>query len=162
MGLLRKPVRLRRTHPVVPGGHPAPLPRWLTSPGQVSGAVARSTLLAIFSLNHSAIGKTTHASGTAAAHVRYVTRRQAQPEIVARLIPEDRNAARAWMERHEQTSRKNARVCDKLIVALPVELTPSQRLALVRDFADQISEGRVPYLSLIHIFARQAGTAGRT
>ena len=108
------------------------------------------TALAIYSLNHSAIGKTTHATGTAAAHVRYITRIQAKPDIVAHLIPENRNQARAWMNEQEASGRKNARVCDKLILALPVELTPSQRIKLLRDFADQITEGRAPYYGAIH------------
>ena len=106
--------------------------------------------MAIYSLNHSAIGKTTHASGTAAAHVRYITRIQAKPDIVANLIPENRNKAQAWMNAQEACGRKNARVCDKLIIALPLELTPPQRIALLRDFADQITEGRAPYFAAIH------------
>lgn len=106
--------------------------------------------MAIYSLNHSAIGKTTHASGTAAAHVRYITRIQAKPDIVASLMPENRNKAQAWMNEHEACGRKNARVCDKLILALPIELTRDQRINLLRDFADQITEGRAPYYGAIH------------
>ena len=106
--------------------------------------------MAIYSLNHSAIGKTTHGTGTAAAHVRYITRIQAKPDIVASHMPANRNQAQAWMNAHEATGRKNARVCDKLILALPLELSPPQRLALLRDFADRITEGRAPYYGAIH------------
>lgn len=112
--------------------------------------------MAIYSLNHSAIGKQTHAAGTAGAHVRYVTRKQAVPEIIANLIPANRNEARAWMEKHEAESRKNARVCDKLIVALPIELDAAQRLALARDFAAKLTEGRVPYYGAIHAAGKDA------
>ena len=133
MGLLRKPV-LR-------GGPEGP---W------------RLPIVAIYSLNHSAIGKTTHASGTAAAHVRYITRIQAKPDIVANLVPENRNQAQAWMNAQEASGRKNARVCDKIILALPLELTPPQRIALLRDFADQITEGRAPYFAAIHAAGKDA------
>lgn len=112
--------------------------------------------MAIFSLNHSAVGKTTHAPGTAGAHVRYITRTQAEPDVVANLIPEDRNAARAWILRHEIASRKNARVCDKLIIALPLEFDANQRRAVLKDFADRITEGRAPYFAAIHAAGKDA------
>lgn len=107
--------------------------------------------MAIYSLNHTAIGRTTHAVGTAGAHVRYITRAGAEPLVLAHLIPEDRNQARSWMNQHEQESRKNGRVCDKLILALPVELNPQQRAALLRDFAHQITaDGSIPWYGAIH------------
>jgi len=107
--------------------------------------------VAIYSLNHSAIGRTTHADGTAGAHIRYITRAGAEPVVLAHLIPEDRNQARSWMNHHEQESRKNGRVCDKLIFALPVELNPQQRAALLRDFAHQVTDGgKIPWYAAIH------------
>ena len=124
--------------------------------GPSDAAVSQGSFMAIFSLNHSAIGKMTHAAGTSGAHVRYITRTQAQPDIVAHLIPADRNAARAWMLEHEGASRKNARVCDKLILALPVELDAKQRRALLQDYADQVTGGQAPYFAAIHAAGKDA------
>lgn len=106
--------------------------------------------MAIYSLNHSAIGRTTHAPGTAAAHVRYITRQSAARLVLAERMPEAPHQARAWLDAQEQTERKNGRVIDKVMVALPRELTPEQRAALVREFADEVTQGRASWLAAIH------------
>ncbi|RMJ20948.1 hypothetical protein PHISP_08186 [Aspergillus sp. HF37] len=43
--------------------------------------------------------------------------------------------ARAWLDRQEEADRKNARVIDKVTIALPRELNAVQRVELVRAFA---------------------------
>ena len=110
--------------------------------------------MAIYSLHHSAIGKTTHAAGTAGAHVRYVTRvRAAAAVLSARMpvaAPGKADQTRAWFDAEETASRKNARVADKLMLALPIELDAEQQVDLVRRFAEVATAGRAPWLAAIH------------
>ena len=106
--------------------------------------------MAIFSLSHSTVGKTTHAAGTAGAHARYVCREGAARVILGEHMPTDREAARAWLDTQEVADRKNARVIDKVMLALPVELDAAKRVELVHDFAAEIGQGRIAWLAGIH------------
>jgi hypothetical protein len=65
-------------------------------------------------------------------------------------MPEDRHVARAWLDQQEDGDRKNARMIDKVMVALPVELTREQRAQLVETFAETISKGRASWFAAIH------------
>ena len=58
--------------------------------------------------------------------------------------------AMAWLEEQEQNSRKNARVIDKIMVALPIELNTDQRKQLVKDFLQSLTKGQVPWYAAIH------------
>lgn len=64
-------------------------------------------------------------------------------------MPPGREAG-LWLDGQERADRKNARVIEKLVAALPIELTPEQRADLVRDFAAEIGGGKVPWLAAIH------------
>ena len=44
-------------------------------------------------------------------------------------MPTSKNEARAWLDQQEATDRKNGRVIDKVMVALPKELTSRQQAA---------------------------------
>lgn len=112
--------------------------------------------MAIYSCNLASIGRTTHASGTAGAHLRYVSRDGAKPVVQAHVIPLDASAARTWMDREEQNSRSNARLLDKVRVAIPRELSDEQRVALVRDFVRDLTSDRVPWLFAIHQSGKDA------
>lgn len=112
--------------------------------------------MAIYSCNHKAIGRSTHKPFTAAAHVNYITRASATTEIMASSMPTDRHEAVKWIKAQELADRKNARVCDKIMVALPVELTPEQRRELVRDFCQQLTKDRCPYYAAIHAEGKDA------
>lgn len=112
--------------------------------------------MAIYSLNLKSIGRTTHSAGTAGAHLLYIARPDAQAELVSEHMPTDPNAARAWMNRAEMSDRKNARVADKVRLALPRELTPEQRIQLVQDFARNLTGGRVPWFAGIHAQGKDA------
>ena len=65
-------------------------------------------------------------------------------------MPTGIKSASTWLKREESTDRKNARVIDKLMVALPRELDASQRLGLVRRFLRRIGLGRIPWMAAIH------------
>lgn len=112
--------------------------------------------MAIYSLNLKSIGRTTHAPGTAGAHLLYIARDGAEPELVSEHMPLDPNDARAWMNRAEMADRKNARVIDKVRLALPRELTPEQRMALVQDFARDLTDNKVAWYAAIHAKGKDA------
>lgn len=107
--------------------------------------------MAIYSLHHQPIGKSTQARPhTAAAHIRYIARPQAVSRIDAARMPLKPSAAASYLVEMEDGDRKNARVVDKLRLALPVELTAGQRAALVRDFADELTQGRASWYAAHH------------
>lgn len=106
--------------------------------------------MAIYSLNVSSVGRTTHAAGTAGAHLLYIAREGAKPTLIAHDIPTEPQNARTWMDRQEAGDRKNARVADRIRLAIPRELTREQRFALVRDFCERVTGNRVPWFAAIH------------
>jgi len=113
--------------------------------------------MAIYSCNLASIGKTTHPPGTAGAHIRYIARPDAQPVILAEHMPADPVQARNWIDRAERGGRKNARVLDKIRLALPCELTEPERAQLVREFMDDLTGGqRVPWFAAIHQAGKDA------
>lgn len=106
--------------------------------------------MAIYSLRHAPVGRTTHRAGTAGAHARYIMRPEAASLVIGEHMPTERNQARTWLDEQEAGERKNARVIDKLTIALPVELTPEQRREAVEVFARSVTEGRAPWVAAIH------------
>ena len=107
--------------------------------------------MAIYSLNHKAIGKSTQDKPyTAAAHIRYITRANACREVLGEHMPTDAHKAQRWFREEEKADRKNARMCDKVMVALPRELNGEQRHALVKEFAEIVTESKTPWLAAIH------------
>lgn len=107
--------------------------------------------MAIYSLHHQPIGKTTQARPhTSAAHVRYITRPSAASRIEACRMPDNPSKAQAFMVDAENSDRKNARVADKILLALPRELDAEQRAELVRGYANEVTQGRAPWLAAFH------------
>lgn len=112
--------------------------------------------MAIFHLTHRTVGRSTHAAGTAGAHIGYITRTSACRAVIAEHIPAAEpgskgGAARAWLDAQEEADRKNARVIDKLEIALPLELDQAQRVELVRAFVLELSGGKsVPFFAAFH------------
>ncbi len=111
--------------------------------------------MAIYSLHHGSIGRTTHAAGTAGAHLDYIARGHACLEVIGARMPlpapgERGGAARSWLDAQEAGERKNGRVVDKLMLALPRELDAAQRIALVRGFAEGVTQGRASWLAAVH------------
>lgn len=112
--------------------------------------------MAIYSLSHSTIGRSTHAPGTAGAHLGYITRASACRTIISEHIPNARpgskgGEARTWLDGEEAKDRKNARVIDKLMLALPKELSKEHRVKVVRAFVHELAGGKaVPFFAAIH------------
>lgn len=111
--------------------------------------------MAIFSVRHSTVGRSTHAAGTAGAHVGYITRAGACRVVMGEHMPIPKagtkgGPARVWLDEQEAGDRKNARVVDKLRLSLPVELNEKQREQLLRLFVADLTGGQVPWLAAIH------------
>lgn len=107
--------------------------------------------MAIYSLCHKSVGKSTQAEAyTASAHILYITRTRALHHVDAERMPPDGDDAAHWLREEEDRDRANARVIDKVMLALPREITPAERIALVRAFAEQVSKGRAPWLAAFH------------
>ncbi len=112
---------------------------------------AMETRVAIFSLRHTPIGRSTQAQPfTAAAHVKYVTRPQAARHVMAERMPARPGPAANYLRRMEDADRVNARVADKVMLALPRELSQEQRVQLIRGFANDVTQNRAPWLAAIH------------
>lgn len=110
-----------------------------------------SESLAIFHIQHNAIGRTTHAAGAAGAHAAYILRDSAAVSIVGNLPDLGADAAQAWFDGEELGDRKNARVCDTFNAAIPRELSPAQAVALLEDFAATATrDGEVWFVAAIH------------
>lgn len=113
--------------------------------------------MAIYSLHHKAIGKSTQAQPyTAAAHLRYITRTSAASRVEAGRMPDKVSKAIRFMVDAENQDRKNGRVVDKLMLALPRELDSEQRVALVRTFAEQVTRGRAAWIAAFHDMGKDA------
>jgi len=112
--------------------------------------------VAIYSCNLKSIGRSTHAAGTAGAHIRYISRPEAQPVLLAEHMPYEAGPARNWIDAAERVMRRNGRVVDKIRIALPVELDEEQRAALVEEFMAGLTGGRVPWLAAIHQYGADA------
>lgn len=108
--------------------------------------------MAIYSLHHSPIGKSTQAQPyTAAAHINYITRRRAMSLMQkARLPGQNPREVAEYLKECEDKDRKNARVIDKVMLALPKELNQVERVKLVREFAEHVTQGRAPWLAAFH------------
>ena len=107
--------------------------------------------MAIYSLRMMAVGKTTQKqSFTSAAHLKYITRKEAVTHVMAGHMPATRRQAIAWLKREERDDRKNARVVDKLVLALPRELSAVHQHALVKAFAVALTKGRASWFAAFH------------
>lgn len=112
---------------------------------------AQGMQMAIYSVNHRPIGKSTQSAPyTAAAHIAYITRSSALNELVSARMPESSDQAGTWLRAEEDRDRANARVVDKVMLALPRELSPEQRVQLVRAFAEEVTHGECPWLAAFH------------
>ena len=111
--------------------------------------------MAIYSLRLSSVGKTTQKQPfTAAAHLKYITRKAAVSQVMAARMPDVRRQAIAWLRHQERDDRKNARVIDKVVLALPRELSSPDRQALVKAFAEELTQGRASWFAAFHMHGK--------
>ena len=132
--------------------------------------------MAIYSFNHDSFGKTTNragaAGGNAAYNARenetkldhangnqseaarvaaYNAREEATYAVRSHVIPAGPKEAEAWFREQEKADRKNARMSDRFICALPRELTPEQCIEAVENFCHDVTQNRVPWHAALHL-----------
>jgi hypothetical protein len=111
--------------------------------------------MAIFSLNLRSIGRSTQkAPFSAAAALRYIGRKTAATVMVGEhmptCMPGNTKAAEAWFRAQENADRRNARVADRIIIALPLELDHAAQVEAVTMFMHRLGNGRVPWSAGLH------------
>ena len=67
------------------------------------------------------------------------------------VIPPEPKEAEAWFREQEKGDRKNARMSDRFIGALPRELTPDQCIEAVEKFCREVTQDRVPWHFALHV-----------
>ena len=84
---------------------------------------------------HTSIGAKTHKARTATAHVSYIMRSNAMTNFQAENMPDGGRGTRVYFDRQWEKAGmpENARIADKLMLALPIELNQEQRYALVAE-----------------------------
>ncbi|MEO9937626.1 MobA/MobL family protein [Sulfitobacter pontiacus] len=87
--------------------------------------------------------------GQTAAHLRYIARPKAARVVLRERLTGPTDAATA-QEAEVAAQRGKGRVCERFIIALPVEATAEQREAMVRAFAEQLTGGSAGYMAAIH------------
>lgn len=87
--------------------------------------------------------------GQTAAHLRYICRPQAARAVLRARLEGGCGYAAAQLAEHDAQKRKG-RVCERFVIALPVEATNEERVALVREFAERLSHGVAGYVAAVH------------
>ena len=89
---------------------------------------------------HTSIGSKTHKARTATAHMSYIMRPEARSEFQCEHMPDGGRGTRVFFDKlwEKAGMPESARICDKLMIALPVELTPEQRLEVVSTYMEKL------------------------
>lgn len=87
--------------------------------------------------------------GQTAAHLRYIARPSAARVVIRERLPTSSLAASARVA-EEAAKKRKGRVCERLIVALPVEATRAQRENLVRAFCEAMTKQKAGYVAAVH------------
>ena len=88
---------------------------------------------------------------SAADNAAYNARLEAAYAIRSHIIPPEPEKAAAWFDQQEKGERKNARMSDRFIGALPRELTPEQCIEAVEAFCRGVTKDRVPWHFALHL-----------
>jgi MobA/MobL family len=104
------------------------------------------------SFKHSSIGAKTHKARTATAHVSYIMRAEAKTHFQAENMPDGGRGTRVFFDKlwEKAGMPENARICDKLMIALPNELGPEQRYEAVQTFMQELGHGRIAWCAAYH------------
>lgn len=104
------------------------------------------------SFKHSSIGAKTHEARTATAHMSYIMRAEARTHFQAENMPDGGRGTRVFFDKlwEKAGMPENARICDKLMLALPGELTPEQRYEAVHAFMQEHGQGRIAWCAAYH------------
>lgn len=117
----------------------------------------KDTAMALFSFRHNTKTFSPKARcdsrrarrGQTKAHIRYITRPKAARTVISdRLLP---NALFEVADRAElDAERRGGRVCERFMIALPVEASEGQREALARAFCSHMTKGAAGYVAAVH------------
>ncbi|MGO9545794.1 MAG: MobA/MobL family protein [Rhodomicrobium sp.] len=101
---------------------------------------------------HTSIGAKTHKARTATAHLSYIMRSEAMTKFQAENMPDGGRGTRVFFDKlwEKAGMPDNARIADKLMIALPVELNQEQRYELVRSFMHELGKGRIAWCAAHH------------
>jgi len=79
----------------------------------------------------------------------YIMRQTAMTEFQAENMPEGGKGTRVFFETMAE-GRPNARVCDKLMIPLPVELSREQRHEAIASFMQGLGKGKIAWCAAHH------------
>ncbi len=102
-------------------------------------------------IENAARNTTDEITRTASGNAAYNAREEVTYAVRGHVIPPDPQAAAAWFDKQETADRKNARMSDRFIGALPRELTPEQCIEAVERFCREITKDRVPWHFALHL-----------
>ncbi len=94
---------------------------------------------------------------SAADNAAYNARLDATYAVRSHVIPPEPGKAQAWFDKQEKADRKNARMSDRFIGALPRELTPEQCIEAVEKFCRDVTQDRVPWHFALHLELERKG-----
>lgn len=97
--------------------------------------------------------------GTAAGNAAYNVRPEVTFAARSHGMPTEPAAVEKWFREQERNDRKNARMSDRFIGALPRELTPEQCLEAVEGFCRGVTQDRVPWHFGLHLELEDKGKA---
>lgn len=86
----------------------------------------------------------------AAKHMSYILNRNKAREVGSQHAPSGYRAAQDWLAGVYRSGRRNARVWTRFILNLPYDLSPAQRVELVRNYLAELSQGRAAFVWAIH------------
>lgn len=95
--------------------------------------------------------------GTAASNAAYNVREEVTYAARSFGMPTAAQEVEAWFREQERNDRKNARMSDRFIGALPRELTPDQQLEAVEGFCRDVTGNHVPWHFGLHLELEQQG-----
>ena len=87
--------------------------------------------------------------GQTAAHLNYITRASAARVVHRERVEYGSNAKQASAVERAAIKRRG-RVCERFIIALPIEASPTQREALELRFAEKLTQGKAGFILAIH------------
>lgn len=107
---------------------------------------------AYFRLEHSAVNRARQGWGYLAAHANYAANVRKCSQIIHVNGADNRHAIQNLIAAHEYSlTRKNARIADKVLLSLPVELREEHRHEALRRFLRSITfDGRTRAIAFYH------------
>lgn len=89
--------------------------------------------------------------GSAGSNAAYNVRHEVTHAVRAFGMPADAESVETWFREQEAGERKNARMSDRFIAALPRELTPEQCVTVVEEWCQRVTGNRVPWHFGLHL-----------